>query len=80
MMLSFLLIYIVGHLLTYVLLGIALRRAGVVPRWAAWMIVASSPLTVLMFALSGNPQALGGVALGLLVIGSIPAAREVLRA
>jgi hypothetical protein len=79
MMMTFLVVYIVGHLLTYVLLGIALDRTRAIPRWAAWAIVASSPLTMLMFALPGNPQAAGGVAIGLLVIGSVPAARAVLR-
>lgn len=79
MMTTFLLVYIVGHLLTYILLGIALDRTRVIPRWAAWFIVASSPLTVLMFALPGNPQAVGGVALGLLVVGSVPAAQAYLR-
>lgn len=77
MMMTFLIVYIVGHLLTYVLLGIALDRARAIPRWAAWAIVASSPLTMLMFALPGNPQAAGGVAIGLLVLGSIPAARRI---
>jgi hypothetical protein len=78
LMLTFLLIYIIGHLLTYVVLGVALDRTRLIARWAAWFIVASSPLTILMFVLPGNPQSVGGVALGLLVIGSVPAARAVL--
>ncbi|WP_433216467.1 hypothetical protein [Microtetraspora malaysiensis] len=72
---GFLLVYIVGHLVAYVLLAIALRRAGVIPRWAAWSMLASSPLTVAVFVVPGRPIVLGDVALTLLVIGSIPAAR-----
>ncbi|MFJ2032900.1 hypothetical protein [Streptosporangium sp. NPDC087985] len=72
---GYLLIYIVGHLVAYVLLAIALRRARVIPRWAAWSMMASSPLTVAVFVLPGRPLVLGDVALTLLVIGSIPAAR-----
>ena len=36
LMMTFLIVYIAGHLLTYVLLGIALDRTRVVPRWSAW--------------------------------------------
>ncbi|GAA4567080.1 hypothetical protein [Planotetraspora kaengkrachanensis] len=72
---GYLLVYIVGHLVAYVVLAIALRRAGVIPRWAAWSMIASSPLTVAVFVLPGRPLVLGDVALTLLMIGSIPAAR-----
>ena len=72
---GYLIVYIIGHLLTYVLLGIALRRARVVPRWASWALVASSPLTLAVFVLPTRPVALGYVALGLLAVGSLPVAR-----
>ncbi|HZD02722.1 MAG TPA: hypothetical protein VFA46_21785 [Actinomycetes bacterium] len=75
---SYLLVYIVGHLLAYVLLGVALRQARAVPGWAAWSIIASSPLTIAAFALPGSPRAIGGVALALLLAGSLPAARTTL--
>jgi hypothetical protein len=71
---TYLVVYIVGHLVAYVLLGVALRRAGVIPGWAAWAMIASSPLTVAAFVLPGSPRAVGGVALALLVLGSLPAA------
>ncbi|MET9019143.1 hypothetical protein ABZV93_04085 [Actinopolymorpha sp. NPDC004070] len=74
---AFLIVYIVGHLAAYVLLGIALRRARIVPAWAAWAMVASSPLTMAMFVLPGNSVAVGAVAIGLLVASSVPAARAV---
>jgi len=72
---GYLIVYIIGHLLTYVLLGIALRRARVVPGWASWALVASSPLTLAVFVLPTRPLALGYVALGLLALGSLPVAR-----
>lgn len=80
---GYLLVYIIGHLVAYVLLGLALRRAGVLPRWAAWSMIASSPLTIAAFAL---PAGLGGAglavavaAVSLLVVGSLPAARAIAR-
>jgi hypothetical protein len=72
---TYLLVYIVCHLVAYVLLGIALRRAQVIPEWAAWSMVASSPLTIAAFVLPSRPIAVGYLALTLLVIGSLPAAR-----
>lgn len=71
---TYLIVYIAGHLVAYVLLGIALGRARVIPRWAAWSVIASSPLTVAVFVVPGRPLALGYVALSLLVLGSLPAA------
>jgi hypothetical protein len=70
---GYLIVYIIGHLVAYVLLGIALRRGRMVPAWSAWALVASSPLTLGVFVLPGRPVALGYVALGLLAIGSVPA-------
>jgi hypothetical protein len=37
-------------------------------------MIASSPLTIAAFVLPGSPRAIGGVALALLVLGSLPAA------
>lgn len=80
---GYLLAYIIGHLTAYVLLGIALRRARVIPAWAAGAMVASSPLLIAAFAL---PQTLGatglavaGASVALLIIGSLPAAACLLR-
>jgi hypothetical protein len=75
-MTSYLLVYVIGHLLAYVLFGIAL--IGRIPGWAAWSLVASSPLTVAAFLVpTGARQAVGVAALSLLVLGSIPAARAI---
>lgn len=75
---AYLLVYIAGHLVGYVVLAVALRRAGVVPPWAEWAMIASSPLTIVAFALPGSPRVLGGIALALLALGSLPAARRAL--
>jgi hypothetical protein len=74
-MTTYLLVYVICHLLAYVLLGIALLRARVIPRWAGWAMIASSPLTVAAFAFhDGRRQAVGAAALTLLLLGSLPAA------
>jgi hypothetical protein len=79
---SYLIIYIVGHLVAYVLLGIALLRAGVLPRWAATAMIASSPLMIAAWVIPGGLGSVGlGIAaasVGLLIVGSLPAARTVL--
>lgn len=79
----YLISYVLFHLAAYVFLGIALDVGRVIPRWAAWSLVASSPLTVLAFALPGDvgtpATILGVTALSLLLIGSLPAARAMLR-
>jgi hypothetical protein len=75
-MTSYLLVYVIGHLLAYVLLGIAL--IGRIPRWAAWSLIASSPLTIAAFLVPTSArQAVGVAALSLLVLGSLPAARAI---
>ena len=48
-MTTFLLIYIVGHLLSAVVIGLMLGRLGVVPPWAAWAFALTSPLTIVIF-------------------------------
>jgi len=70
--------WVIGHLLGYVLLGIALLRARVIPRWAAWLI-SVSPLLMGPIAYGtglGLLQVLGYV---LIFVGSVPAASAMLR-
>jgi hypothetical protein len=74
---SYLIVYIVCHLVAYVLLGIALGRSRVIPWWAAWSMIASSPLTIAAFVSPGGRRAVGGIAVGLLLLGSLPAARAI---
>jgi hypothetical protein len=71
-MMFFLLVYVICHLVAYVILGLALHRAGVVPTWAAWALALTSPLTVASFAT--RQHALLYLVLALWIAGSVPAA------
>ncbi len=70
--------WVIGHLLAYVFLGIALARARAIPRWAAWLIVASAALMgpIAYGTHNGYLQILGYM---LVFIASIPAARALVR-
>ena len=72
-MMVFLLVYIVGHLVAYVILPIALRRARVIPLWAAWALALTSPLMIAGFA-TRRIALVGLLICGLLIVGSVPAA------
>jgi len=48
---TYLLIYIIGHLLSTVLLAFALGRTRLISAWAAWAFALSSPLQVVAFVL-----------------------------
>jgi hypothetical protein len=51
---TFLLIYIVGHLLSAVLIGLMLGRLHVIPVWAAWAFALTSPLTIILFPIHSS--------------------------
>lgn len=75
---GYLVVYVVCHLIAYVVLAVALGRGRVIRAWAAWLMAASSPLTVAAFAFHGSARtAIGVGALALLFIGSLPAARAI---
>lgn len=79
MMNGYLIVYVVCHLVAYVLLAIALRRGRVIPAWAAWLMAASSPLTVAAFAFHDSARTAVGVgALALLLLGNLPAVRAII--
>ena len=67
-----LLVYIAGHVVGTLLLGLALGRARVIPIWAAAAIVLYGPLQVVAFPT--GLRLVGDVAYGLLVIGCAAAA------
>jgi hypothetical protein len=75
-MTSYLVVYVIGHLAAYILLGLAVR--GVIRPWASWLLILSSPLTVAAFIVPFGRLYIGSAALTLLVLGSLPAARAVL--
>jgi hypothetical protein len=70
--------WVIGHLFGYVLLGIALARARVIPLWAASIIVAAAPLMgpLAYGTRLGILQVLGYV---LVLVGSVPAALAMLK-
>ncbi len=70
--------WVIGHLLGYVLLGIALLRSRMIPSWAAWLIIVSAPLMgpIAYGTHLGLLQILG---YALVFIGSIPAAFAMLK-
>jgi len=69
--------WVIGHLLGYVLLGIALARSRVIPLWAAGLFIVGIPFQMIAY-----PTRLGILQLicfALIFIGSIPAALAMLR-
>src|SRR5947207_610342 len=80
-MTTYLLIYIIGHLLSAVLIGIMLGRLRLVPAWAAWAFALTSPLTILYFSVHiiVARYVLRYLICALWIIGAIPAALAMLK-
>jgi hypothetical protein len=70
--------WVLGHLLAYVLLGIALARSHEAPRWASWFIVGAAPMRGPLAYGSGQGafQVLGFL---LVFVGSLPVAAALFR-
>ena len=69
--------WVIGHLLGYVLLGIALGRSRAVPWWAACLIIAALPFQAIAYiAHLGVFQLFSYL---LIWVGSIPAALAMLK-
>src|SRR5215467_2670571 len=70
--------WVIGHLLGYILLGIALLRARVIPWWTAWLMIVSAPVMgpIAYGTKIGLLQILGYV---LVFIASVPAALAMLK-
>jgi hypothetical protein len=77
-MLTFLVVYAVGHLIAYTLLGIALLPARPVPRWAAWAIVVANPIQIVAFVVHPLTRVLLAVGILALAAGCLAAARALL--
>lgn len=71
-------LFVAGHILGLVLIGVALWRGHIVPSWAALMIAASQVLHFI-FAVIVPVQALDGAAWGLAAVGFAVAARALVR-
>src|SRR6266571_3941800 len=80
-MTTFLLIYVIGHLMSAVLIGFMLGRLRLVPIWAAWAFALTSPLTVLLFPVHNIvfQDVLKYLICALWIIGAIPAALALLK-
>ena len=77
----FLLIYIIGHLLSAVFIGFMPGRLRLVPVWAAWAFALTSPLTIpiiLVHSLAAQ-NVLKYLVCALWIIGAIPAAIAMLK-
>ncbi|MDQ6933858.1 MAG: DUF4386 family protein [Actinomycetota bacterium] len=48
-------IFVLGHVVGTVLLGVALLRSGRIPAWAAWTITVSQPLHFVATVILGSP-------------------------
>jgi hypothetical protein len=79
-MTTYLLIYIIGHLLSAVLIGLMLGRLHLIPAWAAWAFALTSPLTILIFPVHNLvfQDVLKYLICALWIIGAIPAALAML--
>lgn len=78
---TFLLIYVVGHLLSAVLIGVMLGRIRLIPVWAAWAFALTSPLTIVIFPIHNDQfqNVVKYVICLLLFVGAIPAAVAMFR-
>ncbi len=77
LMTAYLFIFIIGHLIGPMLLGIGLGRTHVIPAWAAWAIILRTPLQIAGF-LTHIGLSIEIATYGLLLLGSIPVALALL--
>ena len=79
-MTTYLLIYIIGHLLSAVLIGFMLDRLRLIPAWAAWAFALTSPLTIPIILVHTLlfQDALKYLVCALWIVGAIPAALAML--
>ncbi len=77
----YLLIYVVGHLLSAVLIGFMLGRLHLVPAWAAWAFALTSPLTIVIILIHNLvvQDVLKYLFCVLFFIGAIPTALAMLK-
>jgi len=69
-------IYVIGHLLSAVLIGFTLGRLRLIPAWAAWAFALTSPLTIVIILVHTLifQDVLKYLICALWIIGAIPAA------
>src|SRR3989440_4807220 len=79
-MTTYLWIYVIGHLVSAVLIGFMLGRLHLVPVWAAWAFALTSPLTIVIILIHSLvfQDVLKYLICALWIIGAIPAALALL--
>ena len=77
----YLVIYVVGHLLSAMVIGYMLGRLHLVPSWAAWAFALTSPLTIPIIVVHNVvfQDVLKYVVCALWIIGAAPAALAMLK-
>jgi hypothetical protein len=77
----YLLIYIIGHLLSAVVIGFMLGRLRLVPAWAAWAFALTSPLTIVIILVHSLvfQDVFKYLTCALWILGAIPAALAMLK-
>ena len=70
-------VFVLGHVVGTVLLGLALLRSRRIPAWAAWAITVSQPLHFVATVILGSPQ-VDFVAWSLTAVGMAAVARTAL--
>ncbi len=71
-------VFVLGHVIGTVLLGLAMLRSGRVPAWACWALTVSQPLHFVAAVILGSPQ-LDFVAWGMTAVGMAMVAIALLR-
>ncbi len=74
-------IYVIGHLVSVVLIGFMLGRLHLVPAWAAWAFALTSPLTIVIILIHSLvfQDVLKYLICVLWILGAIPAAFAMLK-
>ena len=71
-------VFVLGHVIGTVLLGLALLRSRRIPAWAGWAIAVSQPLHFVATVILGSPQ-VDFLAWSLTAVGMALVSREVLK-
>jgi hypothetical protein len=71
-------VFVLGHVVGTVLLGLALLRSGRIPAWAAWAVAVSQPIHFVATVFLGSPQ-VDFVGWSLTALGLAMVARVVVR-
>ena len=76
----YLVIYVIGHLLSAVVIGFMLGRLHLIPAWAAWAFALTSPLTITIILIHNLvfQDILKYLLCALWIVGAIPAALAML--